>query len=47
MYSKTARTLFAIPYMFPPFIGAIAWTILLYPRTGYINKIFMAGISDR
>lgn len=39
---KLMRTLFAIPYMFPPFIGAIAWSILLYPRTGYINKIFMA-----
>ncbi len=38
---KLMRTLFAIPYMFPPFIGAIAWSILLYPRTGYINKIFM------
>ena len=38
---KLMRTLFAIPYMFPPFIGAIAWSILLYPRTGYINRIFM------
>jgi iron(III) transport system permease protein len=38
---KLMRTLFAIPYMFPPFIGAIAWTILLYPRSGYINKLFM------
>lgn len=38
---KLMRTLFAIPYMFPPFIGAIAWSILLYPRSGYINKLFM------
>jgi iron(III) transport system permease protein len=38
---KLMRTLFAIPYMFPPFIGAIAWSVLLYPRAGYINKLFM------
>lgn len=30
-----------IPYMLPPFIGAIAWTQLLAPRVGYINKLWM------
>jgi iron(III) transport system permease protein len=36
------KTLFVIPYMFPPFIGAMAWGLLLSPRSGYINKMFMA-----
>ncbi|RLI47834.1 MAG: iron ABC transporter permease [Candidatus Thorarchaeota archaeon] len=35
------ETIFLIPYMIPPFIGAIAWTQLLSPRVGYINKFFM------
>lgn len=30
-----------VPYMLPPFIGAIAWTQLLAPRVGYLNKLFM------
>lgn len=36
------KSLFVIPYMFPPFIGAMAWGLLLAPRSGYINKMFMA-----
>lgn len=43
---KLMRTFFAIPYMFPPFIGAIAWSMLLYPRSGYINKFFMAATGS-
>ena len=35
------RTLFLVPYMIPPFIGAIAWGFLLSPRTGYVNKFLM------
>lgn len=35
------KTLFAIPYMFPPFIGAMAWGLLLAPRSGYINRLWM------
>ena len=31
-----------VPYMLPPFIGAIAWTQLLAPRIGYLNKLWMA-----
>ena len=31
-----------VPYMLPPFIGAMAWTQLLAPRVGYINKLWMA-----
>lgn len=36
------KTLFTIPYMFPPFIGAMAWQLLLLPRSGYINKLFIS-----
>lgn len=35
------RSMFAIPYMFPPFFGAMAWDLLLSPRAGYFNKWFM------
>ncbi len=35
------KSLFTVPYMFPPFIGAMAWGLLLAPRSGYINKMFM------
>ena len=33
------RTLFVTTYMIPPYVGAIAWTQLLNPKVGYINKI--------
>ena len=32
------RALFNIPYMFPPFLGAMAWDLLLNGRSGYLNK---------
>ena len=35
------KALFTIPYMFPPFFGAMAWSLLLSPRSGYLNKLFM------
>ena len=35
------RALFNIPYMFPPFLGAMAWDLLLNNRSGYLNKFFM------
>lgn len=35
------KALFTIPYMFPPFFGAMAWSLLLAPRSGYMNKLFM------
>ncbi|HBM76056.1 MAG TPA: iron ABC transporter permease [Clostridiaceae bacterium] len=35
------RSMFTIPYMFPPFFGAMAWDLLLSPRGGYFNKWFM------
>lgn len=35
------KALFTIPYMFPPFFGAMAWELLLAPRSGYLNKFYM------
>lgn len=35
------RALFNIPYMFPPFLGAMAWDLLLNGRSGYLNKWLM------
>lgn len=31
------RTLFVATYMIPPYVGAIAWTQLLSPNSGYVN----------
>lgn len=36
------RSLFNIPYMFPPFIGAMAWDMLLGGRGGYFNRFLQA-----
>ena len=35
------KALFNIPYMFPPFLGAMAWDMLLNGRGGYLNRFFM------
>lgn len=35
------RALFTIPYMFPPFFGAMAWDLLFSGRAGYINRWLM------
>lgn len=35
------RSLFNIPYMFPPFLGAMAWDLLLNGRSGYLNRWLM------
>lgn len=35
------KAMFTIPYMFPPFFGAMAWNLLLAPRSGYINRLYM------
>ncbi|HSP48364.1 MAG TPA: iron ABC transporter permease [Clostridiaceae bacterium] len=39
---KFFRTLFITTYMIPPYVGAIAWTQLLNPRVGYLNKILVS-----
>lgn len=36
------RALFVIPYMFPPFFGAMAWDMLLSARGGYVNEWIMS-----
>jgi iron(III) transport system permease protein len=38
-FKKTMKLMFLLPFMVPSFIGAIAWKILLSPRSGYINKL--------
>ncbi|MEG0877218.1 MAG: iron ABC transporter permease [Oscillospiraceae bacterium] len=35
------RGLFTIPYMFPPFFGAMAWDLMLSARGGYVNNWLM------
>lgn len=35
------RALFNIPYMFPPFLGAMAWDLMLNGRSGYFNRFIM------
>ncbi|MBR6089398.1 MAG: iron ABC transporter permease, partial [Anaerolineaceae bacterium] len=38
------RALFNIPYMFPPFLGAMAWDMLLNGRSGYLNKFLRSTL---
>lgn len=42
---KFFRTLFVTTYMIPPYVGAIAWTQLLNPRVGYLNR-FLANLFN-
>ena len=41
-FKGTMKLLFLVPFMLPSFIGALAWKILLSPRSGYINKLLMS-----
>lgn len=41
-FKKFFRTLFVTTYMIPPYVGAIAWTQLLNPKVGYLNKILVS-----
>jgi iron(III) transport system permease protein len=47
-FKNTMKLLFLIPFMLPSFIGALAWKMLLSPRSGYVNKFFMNtfGLED-
>jgi iron(III) transport system permease protein len=40
-YKGLMKLLFLVPFMLPSFIGALAWKMLLSPRSGYINRLFM------
>jgi iron(III) transport system permease protein len=39
------RTLFSIPFMIPPFLGAMCWDLMFSGRGGYINKLLMSLFS--
>jgi len=47
-FKNTMKLLFLIPFMLPSFIGALAWKILLSPRSGYINVFLndLFGLSQ-
>ncbi|AEV29165.1 ABC-type Fe3+ transport system, permease component [Sphaerochaeta pleomorpha str. Grapes] len=38
---KGLKAMFLVPFMLPSFICAMAWKVLLSPRSGYVNKILM------
>ncbi len=39
---NSLKLLFSIPYIIPPYIGAIAWIQLLNPTSGILNQFFMS-----
>ncbi len=41
-YKNVIKTLAVLPFIFPPYIGAIAWIQLAAPYIGYLNRIAMA-----
>ncbi len=41
-YRRLFRSLFFIPYVIPPYVGAIAWILLLTPGVGYVNKMLVS-----
>jgi iron(III) transport system permease protein len=47
-FKNTMKLLFLIPFMLPSFIGALAWKMLLSPRSGYVNKFLINtfGLED-
>jgi iron(III) transport system permease protein len=40
-FKGAMKVLFLVPFMLPAFIGALAWKMLLSPRSGYINRFCM------
>jgi iron(III) transport system permease protein len=44
-FKKFMKLIFLVPFMFPSFIGAMAWKMLLNPRAGFINRFFMDGLG--
>jgi iron(III) transport system permease protein len=44
-FKGTMKLLFLIPFMLPSFIGALAWKMLLSPRSGYITKLLMSSFG--
>lgn len=39
------KGLFLVPFMFPSFIGAMAWRMLLNPRAGFINRFLVEQLG--
>ncbi|MCD8233858.1 MAG: iron ABC transporter permease [Cloacibacillus porcorum] len=46
-FKETMKVLFTVPFMLPAFIGALAWKMLLSPRAGYINQLWLAITGTR
>ncbi len=40
-FKNQFRALFFMPYIIPPYVGAIAWILLLTPGVGYINQMLI------
>ena len=40
-FKEAMKVLFIVPFMLPSFIGALAWKMLLSPRSGYVNVFLM------
>lgn len=38
-FAKTLQQLLSLPYVIPPFVGAIGWILLANPSSGFINQI--------
>jgi iron(III) transport system permease protein len=45
-HRKKLRTLFMMPYIIPPYIGAIAWIDLANPNVGLLNRLIGASFFD-
>ena len=41
-FKNQFRALFFMPYIIPPYVGAIAWILLLTPGVGYINLLLIS-----
>jgi iron(III) transport system permease protein len=39
------KVLLLVPFMLPSFIGALAWKMLLSPRSGYVNRFLMEVVG--
>jgi iron(III) transport system permease protein len=44
-FKRAMKALFLVPFMLPSFIGALAWKVLLSPRSGYVNRLLMAAFG--
>ena len=44
-FKETMKVLFLVPFMLPSFIGALAWKMLLSPRSGFVNKFLASAFG--